>query len=73
MTKSSVLVDFGKRIRELRKLKSMTQEQLADKASLHNTYIGTVERGEKNISMINIDRIIKALGTNLAEFFSTLK
>lgn len=73
MTTNTVLEQFGKRIRELRKLKSMTQEQLADKASLHNTYIGTVERGEKNISMINIDRIVKALGTNLAEFFSTLR
>lgn len=73
MTTNKVLEQFGQRIRELRKLKSMTQEQLADKANLHNTYIGTVERGEKNISMINIDRIIKALGTNLAEFFSTLE
>lgn len=73
MTTNKVLEQFGMRIRELRKLKSMTQEQLADKANLHNTYIGTVERGEKNISMINIDRIIKALGTNLAEFFSTLR
>lgn len=73
MPATKVLVRFGERIRELRKQKGMTQEQLADKAHLHNTYIGTVERGEKNISMINIERVIKALGVSLAEFFSTFR
>lgn len=51
MPATKVLVRFGERIRELRKQKGMTQEQLADKAKLHNTYIGTVERGEKNMSI----------------------
>ncbi len=73
MPASKVLERFGQRIRELRKQKEMTQEQLADEASLHNTYIGTVERGEKNISMINIERVVKALGVSLSEFFSTFR
>ncbi len=73
MPASKVLERFGQRIRELRKQKDMTQEQLADKANLHNTYIGTVERGEKNISMINVERVVKALGVSLAEFFSTFR
>lgn len=70
MPASKILDRFGQRIRELRKQKDMTQEQLADRANLHNTYIGAVERGEKNISMINVERVVKALGVSLAEFFS---
>jgi transcriptional regulator with XRE-family HTH domain len=73
MPASKVLERFGQRIKELRRQKGMTQEQLADKAHLHNTYIGSVERGEKNISMINIEKIVKALGVSLSEFFSTLR
>lgn len=73
MPASKVLQRFGERIRELRKQKNLTQEQLADKARLHYTYIGTVERGEKNISMKNIEKVAKGLGVSLAEFFAVFR
>lgn len=73
MPASKVLQRFGQRVRELRKEKDLTQEQLADKARLHYTYIGVVERGEKNISLKNIEKVAKGLGVSLAEFFSTLR
>jgi transcriptional regulator with XRE-family HTH domain len=51
----------GMRIRELRLAKGISQEALADEAGIHRTYIGSVERGERNISLENIVRIAKAL------------
>lgn len=73
MPSSKILERYGNRIKELRKQKNLTQERLAEKAKLHYTYIGTVERGEKNISIINIEKISKALGVSLAKFFSNFK
>jgi transcriptional regulator with XRE-family HTH domain len=73
MPASKILQRYGDRIRELRKQKNLTQEKLAEKASLHYTYIGTVERGEKNISMKNVERVARGLGVSLAEFFSTFR
>lgn len=73
MTKTKILERFGLRIKELRLDAKLTQEELADKANLHYTYIGVVERGKKNISLINIEKIAKALGVNLATFFSSFK
>ncbi|WP_083386381.1 helix-turn-helix domain-containing protein [Acidithiobacillus ferrivorans] len=52
---------FGKHIRKLRKSRRLSQEQLADKAELHRTYIGMIERGEKNITLLNILKISTAL------------
>jgi transcriptional regulator with XRE-family HTH domain len=51
----------GKRIRELRLKTGISQEALADEAGLHRTYMGSVERGERNMSLENIVRIAKAL------------
>ena len=55
------LYQFGQRIRELRSLKKMSQEELAYAAGLDRTYIGSVERGRRNISLINILKIADAL------------
>jgi transcriptional regulator with XRE-family HTH domain len=63
------LVAFGARIRELRKQKGISQEKLAELASLHRTYVGGVERGERNVSLLNIIRISQALGVHLEELF----
>lgn len=65
MKKTDILEKFGDRLKQLRKLKGLSQEQLAEKASLHRTYIGMLERAEKNITLINIEKIAKALDTNI--------
>jgi len=66
---STIRKSFGKRLRELRKQKGFSQEALADKASLHRTYIGAIERGEQNISLDNIGKVAKALGVQIADLF----
>ena len=61
---------FGKRVRECRKTRGYSQEQLADKAGLHRTYIGSIERGEQNISIDNIEKIAKALRVTVPSLFT---
>ncbi|MFV0173713.1 helix-turn-helix transcriptional regulator [Empedobacter falsenii] len=61
--KSEILIQFGNRVKELRKAQNMSQEDLADAAGLHRTYIGMIERAEKNITLENIEKIAKALDT----------
>lgn len=73
MPATKILKTFGYRIRELRKQKDLTQEELAERARLHYTYVGIVERGEKNISLKNIEKIVKALNVSMAEFFATFR
>ncbi|WP_329326444.1 helix-turn-helix transcriptional regulator [Streptomyces sp. NBC_01689] len=64
MDDRSVLVRFGQNVRKLRVEAGLSQEQLADIARLHRTYIGSVERGERNISLVNIYRLAEALGVS---------
>jgi transcriptional regulator with XRE-family HTH domain len=52
---------FGDNVRRRRREKGMSQERLAEEAGLHRTYIGSIERGERNVSLDNIDRISAAL------------
>lgn len=58
----NVVRKVGRRIRELRQKKGWSQEELAEEAGLHRTYIGQVERGEKSIGVENLFKIAKALG-----------
>lgn len=67
--KEAVLIDFGKKIKELRNLKKISQEELADRAGVHRTYIGMIERAEKNITLINVEKIAKALNVNIKDLF----
>ena len=60
----------GNRIRELRTLRQLSQEELAHAAGLDRTYINSVENGRRNVSIINIERIASALEVTLQEFFS---
>lgn len=60
---------FGERVRELRKQKGLSQEALALECDLDRTYIGGVERGERNISLLNIHKIAHALGVGVKELF----
>ncbi len=59
--KESILIKFGRRVREERSKRKLSQEQLAELANMHRTYIGMIERAEKNITLINIEKIAKAL------------
>ena len=61
---------FGKRLRELRTAKGYSQEQLAEKATLHWTYIGGIERGERNPTLINVEKLARALDISLPELLS---
>ncbi|WP_289064410.1 helix-turn-helix transcriptional regulator [uncultured Zobellia sp.] len=65
----NILVEFGKNVRELRKAKGLSQEELAFRAELHRTYIGMIERAEKNITLLNIQKIANALDTSIADLF----
>ena len=62
---------FGERLRDLRRPTGMSQEALAAKAGLHRTYVGSVERGERNISLDNIHALAVALGIDVRELFAT--
>lgn len=70
---SAILKLFGDKVRELRKEKGLSQEELADKAGLHRTYIGMIERSEKNITLINIEKIAIALEISVAKLFENIK
>ncbi|MBJ8153502.1 helix-turn-helix domain-containing protein [Bacillus cereus] len=63
----------GYNIRVIRKGQGLSQEGLAFKANLHPTYIGQVERGEKNITITTLSVIVKALGITLGDFFSIIE
>lgn len=64
---------FGKCVRELRQARDFTQEELADRAHLHRNYVGGVERGERNISLINIVELAHALSVKPAELLQKLQ
>ena len=60
---------FARRVRELRLERGLSQDELADAAGLHRTYIGTVERGEQSIGIDNVEKIAKALKVAISELF----
>lgn len=59
--KSNLLVLFGQRVREERNKQELSQEELAELAGVHRTYIGMIERAEKNITLSNIEKVAMAL------------
>ena len=67
--KKAILVKFGKKIREIRVKRGLSQEAFADIANVHRTYIGMVERAEKNITLLNIQKLAKALKVDIRELF----
>ena len=66
------LQHVGDRLREARQAQQLTQEELADKCELHRTFIGSVERGERNLSILNLRRIAGVLRIPLADLFRKL-
>jgi transcriptional regulator with XRE-family HTH domain len=67
MKKRELLLKFGKKVREERKKLGLSQEALAEKAGVHRTYIGMIERGEKNITLANIQNVSKALKVKISK------
>jgi transcriptional regulator with XRE-family HTH domain len=66
----SLRLTLAARMKALRVQRGLSQEALADNAGLHRTYVGSVERGERNISIDNIERIAKALGCTAASLLT---
>lgn len=68
--KTELLVKFGERIKMLRKELKWSQERLADETGFHRTYIGMVERGERNPSLINVNVFAETFGISLSELLN---
>jgi len=64
-----MLVELGKRIRQLRKSQELSQGKLAQRAGLHYTYIGTIEGGRRNLSLRSMEKIAKGLKVSITELF----
>ena len=64
-------IAFGKRVRELRNQKNLSQVELAFKAGIDRTYMTDVENGKRNVSAQNIEKIIKALEISIIDFFGS--
>lgn len=69
MDEEPILLHFGHKVQEIRKARRLSQEQLAELAGVHRTYIGMIERAEKNITLCNIEKIAKALKVEIKELF----
>lgn len=61
MKKDTAAKKFGETVRRFRESEGISQEQLAERCGLHRTYVGSVERGERNVSLANIVRLARAL------------
>ncbi|MDR9743825.1 helix-turn-helix transcriptional regulator [Paenibacillus taichungensis] len=70
MDDRKILKLVGARIKVLRKDKGLSQEALGEKGGFHFTYIGQIERGEKNVSLINLGKIAEALDVNVSQLFA---
>lgn len=63
--KTSARLLFAENLRKTRKAQGISQEKLAELAELHRTYVGSVERGERNITIDNMERLARALGVTI--------
>jgi transcriptional regulator with XRE-family HTH domain len=73
MVEEALARRFGELVRRLRQEKGYSQEEFSFRAGLHQTYVSSVERGERNVTIGTADRIAKALGTTLAGLFKELE
>lgn len=67
-----ITITFGSRIRALRTARGISQEELAIASNLDRTYIGGIERGERNLSLVNIVKISRALEVSLSDIFRSI-
>lgn len=70
MKSNGIQVKFGRRVRTLRKVRGWSQEELATRALLHPTYIGSIERGERNVSLLNLGKLSEAFQIELADLLA---
>ena len=68
-----LLVAFGRAVRRLPTARGLSQERLAEDVGIHRTYIGDVERGLRNVGLLNVDRVAHAFGTDLAGLMSEVE
>jgi ribosome-binding protein aMBF1 (putative translation factor) len=68
-----VQLAFGRAVRKHRIAAGMSQEQLAYRADIHRTYVGDVERGERNIGLVNVERLASALGVKTSVLMKTME
>jgi transcriptional regulator with XRE-family HTH domain len=66
---SDIRSRFGKRVRDLRKKKGLSQEAFADSCGLDRTYVSGIERGVRNPSLVNLEKLADALGVSLSDMF----
>lgn len=64
---------FGRRVRQLRLERRLSQEKLAELADLHRNYVGGVERGERNVSLLNIVKLAHGLNVRLTKLIETIR
>lgn len=69
---NDIVVRFGKRVRELRLKAGLSQEAFAERCDLDRTYVGGIERGERNVALRNIGQIAGGLGISLADLMKGL-
>jgi transcriptional regulator with XRE-family HTH domain len=67
-----IRVRFGRAIRRIREEQEINQEEAADRCGLHRTYYSGIERGVRNVSLLNIERVAKGLKTSLPDLFNRL-
>ncbi len=72
MISEPILQIFGSNVQKYRKERQLSQEKLAELAGLHRTYIGMIERAEKNITLCNIEKIAKALNIEIKDLLEVL-
>jgi transcriptional regulator with XRE-family HTH domain len=64
---AAILKEFGQKVRYYRKKRNLSQEELAELANLHRTYIGQIETGKRNVALLNVAKIAKALGVSVKD------
>ena len=73
MENSTILKLVGQNLRNYREAKCLTQEELSNLTGLDRNYIGGIERGQKNVSMLTLEKILASLGTDTVSFFGSMK
>jgi transcriptional regulator with XRE-family HTH domain len=71
--KPDIRVRFGFAVKDRREVLGLTQEEFAEQAGIHRTYLSDIERGTRNISLINIERMASALSLKLSELFKLVE